>query len=155
MANDTGHGGPRTPANPAPVSGPGALSRRTDGRPNVMDLPDAEYGDGQAFREMQTGAQMGAGPQAATPAGGTGGVDPSGLVPLDAPTGRPDEAVTAGSPVGPGVGPDAIGLGPKAEEGEDLDRLRRYLPALVEMANRADSTASFRNYVRLVRSKVS
>ena len=27
------HGGKRTPRNPAPVSGPGRLSRRTDGGP--------------------------------------------------------------------------------------------------------------------------
>lgn len=38
---------------------------------------------------------------------------------------------------------------------EDMDRLSRYLPALIEMAQRPDSTPSFRNYVRLLRAKVS
>ena len=33
------HGGKRTPGNPAPVSGPGQLSQRTDGGPQqVLDL---------------------------------------------------------------------------------------------------------------------
>lgn len=146
----TQHGGYRKPSNPAPASGPGALSRRTDGRPNMMSLPDAEYGEQAAFQEAQAGAPMGSG-QAETAT--AGGIDLSSIVPLDAPTTRPDEPVTAGAAAGPGVGPEAIGLGAKAIESEDLDRLRRYLPALVEMANRPDSTASFRNYVRLIRAK--
>jgi hypothetical protein len=47
---------------------------------------------------------------------------PGSLGPLDAPTARPNEPVTAGAPVGPGPGPEAVaalGLG-----GEDLDELR-------------------------------
>ena len=39
-----GHGGYRRPTNPSPVSGPGALSRRTDGQQPTQDLPNAKYG---------------------------------------------------------------------------------------------------------------
>jgi hypothetical protein len=64
------------------------------------------------------------------------------------------EPVTAGAALGPGVGPDALGLGPSAEMEADTERLKTYLPALIEMANRPDSTSSFRNYVRQLRSRV-
>lgn len=69
----------------------------------VNDLP---YGEGQAFYDLQTSAPLGA--EAAKPrmSGGNptqGG--PSLPTPLFAPTGRPEEPITAGAPVGPGPGP--------------------------------------------------
>jgi hypothetical protein len=33
------------------------------------------------------------------------------LPPIDAPTGRPNEPVTAGAPMGPGPGPEVLGPG--------------------------------------------
>ena len=56
MAN--GHGGYRRPTNPAPVSGPGALSRRTDGRQPTRSLPNAKYGENAAFEAAQGAAPM-------------------------------------------------------------------------------------------------
>lgn len=150
MASENGHGGYRRPSRPAPASGPGKMSRRTDGGPRQMDITGEPYGQNN-FREIQSGAPMGTPP---APAGMSGGGAAQPLVPLDAPTQRPDEPVTAGAALGPGVGPEALGLGPEAEDAEDLERLRRYLPALMEMASRPDSTASFRNYVRVLRARV-
>lgn len=107
MAN--GHGGMRRPAEPAAVSGPGALARRTDGGPAtaqyVTGLP---YGDGQDFYDLQTSAPLGA--EAAKTQMRSGSQAPQGgpsftATPLFAPTQRPDEPVTAGAPVGPGEGP--------------------------------------------------
>jgi hypothetical protein len=149
MAN--GHGGYRRPANPAATSGPGAYSRRTDGQPR-MQLSDARYGEQKEYQEIQAGARMGA-PAAATQTP-VAGVDPSGLVPLDAPTGRPDEPVTAGAPLGPGVGPEAIGLGPGADKQADLQQLKAYLPVLIAQANQPNSTRSFRNFVRRIRAEM-
>src|SRR5437763_4140801 len=104
MAN--GHGGSRTPANPAPVSGPGALSKRTDGAQPKVQLPNAKYGEQSSFQQAQS-----AGPMAQDP--GLGGSTPlpspgnvPDLTPLHAPTERPDEPVTAGAAQGPGVGPE-------------------------------------------------
>ena len=155
MAN--GHGGYRRPTNPAATSGPGAYSRRTDGQPQ-MQLPDARYGEQAEYQEMQAGARMGSpGPAAATPAAGAAGaagVDPSGLTPLDAPTGRPEEPVTAGASAGPGVGPEAIGLGSGAERAADLQQLRAYLPVLIAQANQPSSTREFRNFVRRIRAEM-
>lgn len=104
------HGGMRRPSSPAPVSGPGALSQRTDGGPAkpayVSGLP---YGEGQDFYDLQTSAPLGA--EAAKPRSRSGATAPQGgassPTPLFAPTARPDEPVTAGAPVGPGPGPQA------------------------------------------------
>lgn len=149
MAN--GHGGYRRPTNPAATSGPGAYSRRTDGQPK-MQLPDARYGEQAEYQEIQAGARMGS-PSAAQ-AGPAAGVDPSGLTPLDAPTGRPNEPVTSGAPAGAGVGPEAIGLGPGATKAADLQQLRGYMPVLIAQANQPTSTREFRNFVRRLRAEM-
>lgn len=49
--------------------------------------------------------------------------DPSKLVPLTAPSGRPDEPVTAGLPVGPGPGPESSPI-PHFEQGLSLATLK-------------------------------
>jgi len=94
-----GVGGYQPPAKPAPVSGPGALSQRTDGGPGqpVRTLPNAGYGESKAFVDQQQGAPLAQAP----------GLPP--VVPLDAPSNRPDEPVTTGAPLGPGAGPEALG----------------------------------------------
>ena len=102
------HGGMRRPANPAPVSGPGAMSQRTDGGPAkptyVSGMP---YGEGQDFYDLQSSAPLGA--EAAKPRRARG-ASQGGVplpTPLFSPTQRPDEPVTAGAPIGPGAGPEA------------------------------------------------
>jgi hypothetical protein len=103
-----GRGGYRQPSNPAPVSGPGSLSRRTDGQ-GARYMAGGDYGEGQEMMDLQTSAPMSktettavrpraragrqAAPEAAMP------------TPLFAPTERPDEPITAGAPFGPGPGP--------------------------------------------------
>lgn len=68
------------------------------------DIPaGGQYGEAKALKEMQQGALM-AGPR--TPA-------PAPIVPLDAPTQRPDEPFTVGMPFGEGIGPDMLGLPPE------------------------------------------
>jgi hypothetical protein len=52
---------------------------------------------------------------------------PGQLVPLDAPSQRPDEPVTAGLPVGPGGGPEL--LGDLQGEGEDVEMQLRAIYA--------------------------
>ena len=44
---------------------------------------------------------------------------------------------------------------PAVMASEDIVKLRAYLPAMLEMANRPDATASFKNYVRLLKAKAS
>lgn len=89
-------GGRRTPTNPAPVSGPGALSERTDGGPGqpIRVAPGGAYGSRQALEQQQAAAPLAAGP----PAPGVGGGAPGGPPPSNifGPSQRPDESPFAG-----------------------------------------------------------
>lgn len=117
-----GVGGYQAPRNPAPVSGPGALSQRTDGGPGqpVRSLPDAKYGENRDFVTQEQGAPMaGTSPAAAMPP----------VVGLDAPTQRPDEHVTTGVPIGPGAGPEALGPAAPPQGGQLSQMLFRFASA--------------------------
>lgn len=153
MAN--GHGGYRRPANPAPVSGPGALSKRTDGRQPVRPMPNAKYGESAAFEQAQAGAPMSGDIGGGMPSGGGAamGPDPSTLVPLNAESQFPDQPVTAGLSGGPGGGP-MVPNRPSPLTPEQRDRLRSYLPALVLLASRDDSDANTRQLVRQLRGEL-
>jgi len=105
-------GGYQKPSNPAPVSNPGSLSRRTDGGPAqvTQEMTGAAYGENSDFNEMQSSAPLRATPGAAMlnpktslpTGGGSSSAMPVGMF---TPTNRPDEPITSGSPFGPGVGP--------------------------------------------------
>lgn len=115
------------------------MSKRTDGQP-IRDLPNPAYGEGKQFEQIQQGARM---EQAEGPR----------ITPLNAPTQRPNEPVTAGAPSGPGPGPAAIGLGMTAREQSEVDtrQIARYLPSLERMANQPGVPPSFVRFVKYVR----
>lgn len=109
-----GKGGYQRPNEPAAVSGPGKYSKRTDGKPGETPtqaaryLSGGSYGEGQEMMDIQQSAPMAAAPDGEMPS----------IVPLSQPTMRPDEPVTAGSPFGPGPGPERLNaiLPPPADE---------------------------------------
>lgn len=153
------HGGYRKPTNPAPVSGPGHLSKRTDGKQPVMALPNAGYGEQQDYHDIQTGAPMS---QVATPAGGAPPGPPAphpsaaAVVPLGAPSQRPGEPVTAGADAGPGPDSSALGLpSPQDKSNQQLQRLATFLPAFERVANTKEASADFKNMVRYIRSRTA
>lgn len=141
-------GGYRRPNNPAPVSGPGALSQRTDGGPAssqpVRDMPDAKYGENAAFRDAQQSAPM-----------SSGLPDISGLTGMGAPSERPGEPISAGMPTGPGAGST---VAPDQGQGgltpEQAERLRSYLPVLVVLASQDDADPATKRYVRALRGEL-
>lgn len=143
------HGGYRQPSNPAPVSGPGRLSQRTDGGP-IRDLPDAGYGEAKEFRELQQAAGVSA-------SGGASGASPQVQLPagFDAGTEFPDQPVTAGANAGPGPGQEVLGL---AAEGDEVEDLRRrygpYLGLLIRKADHPSASQEFRDQVRYLVSKI-
>lgn len=103
-------GGYREPSNPAPVSGPGALSRRTDGGPvqGKKYIPaNGQYGEAKALNQMQSAAPMQGNPVPKVP---TPNVPMEPITPLNAPTQRPDEPVTSGMPFGPGSNVPTVGM---------------------------------------------
>lgn len=96
-------GGYKRPNNPAPVSGPGALSQRTDGgategftqgQATYTGLP---YGQNKEINQQQSQAPMSA-----------ASIMPD-MTSLDMPTMRPDEPVTSGINMGAGPGREAMG----------------------------------------------
>lgn len=60
MPRGRGRGGSRTPRSPAPVSGPGALSRRTDGGPTqpVRSAPMDQHGERQQIENAQSAVPL-------------------------------------------------------------------------------------------------
>lgn len=156
MAN--GQGGPRTPANPAPVSGPGALSQRTDGRQPARWISGGQYGEGKENMDLQTSAPMNEAvstpPMATGPANLNGPAAPSGpiragssAIPLFAPTERPDEPVTAGASVGPGYTPV------RSQNADRLSTILPYLPMLQEATTWPDAPDTFKALVRYLQGQ--
>lgn len=98
-----GRGGYRQPNNPAPVSGPGMLSKRTDGGAiDGMTQPQQqytgfEYGENGTTNRMQGMADMAGNP-----------FPMQKVTPLTAPSERPSEGMTFGIPFGDG--PDTLNL---------------------------------------------
>ena len=140
-------GGYRKPANPAAVSGPGSLSRRTDGGPiqAAKEIPGGgKYGERKELADLQSGAAMQGNPVPNVPSPNVPPpAAPKQLTNLFAPTERPNEPVTAGSPVGPGRTP--------TEEMTGRYKLvSKYLPMLEEQANNPDAPDTFKNFVRFV-----
>jgi hypothetical protein len=140
-----GHGGQRTPSNPAPVSGPGAMSQRTDspavgGQPQMIASGGA-YGDRTEMQSIQGGAEMA---QAAPLP------RPPGL--LD-PTARPEEPITAGAELGPGMGPQAAGI--KSDFDITNDKLRPLVHSLELIANLPQSNPETRAYVRALKARLA
>lgn len=135
-----GHGGHRTPRNPAPASGPGRLSKRTDGGPTQkLEAPTGmAYGDHQALMAQERTAPMSqvdtVHPAQVPAAPQGGGGTPPQLTPLGAPTTRPGEPVTHGVDIGPGGGSNVLMPGPMQQSqaagtGQMTALLQRLSPA--------------------------
>ncbi len=95
------------PKNPAPVSGPGAQSRRTDGGAGSKGQPlrvatGQDYGDAKEIEEQQKAAPLAAtsppGLPAGPPSGGEGGVLGPGPGSVFGPSERPGTPLNAGLP---------------------------------------------------------
>ena len=117
------------PMNPlAGVAGPGKFSVRED------LPPSKEYGERKALQDIIMGAP--------TPSAGS---EPQPrVVPLGAPTERPETPITSGMDIGEGPGSEIL---PNFRQGE-ADIVNKYMPALNAMASQPDAPQSFRLFVR-------
>jgi hypothetical protein len=70
------------------------------------------------------------------------------LVPLDAPTQRPNEDVRTGG----AFGQETMYASDQMANGEDADRMRQALPYLSILAELPETSNNFRNYVRYLKS---
>lgn len=146
------------PQNPAGASGPGPLSRRTDGGPAqaLKDLPDAHYGENSQFQQLQQGASLSASPspQGQTQPFDVGSLPPNPLAgqvtPLSAPTARPNEPVTAGAALGPGPDTSALGQQPAQVEAQTVSKVSQSMPYFEMLANMNNADPSTRLFVNLL-----
>lgn len=133
------------PKKPAPVSGPGSLSKRTDGPGQpTMKMPNAAYGEQKDFSGIQGAAKMAEAPS----------IVPN-ITRLDEPTRRPDEPVTAGLDIGPGASSAVLGRKSTGEQiVDDLERLRKYMPMFERYAQSDITSGTMRSFVRYLRSQL-
>jgi hypothetical protein len=130
-------------------SGPGPFAKRTD-RQGAKRLPNAAYGEQKQFQEQQAGAPM-AKSQGPRPAASD---LMANIVPLNAPTRRPDEPVTAGVDAGPGPGREVLGLkSPTDAQLEDLARIAKYMPMMMQFADSSQSSGTMKAFVKYLRSQ--
>ena len=151
-------GGYQRPTSPAPTSGPGSLSQRTDGGPGskqaaryVAGMP---YGEGADFMDIQSMAPMEAGAPTPSAAGAAQDVrrtmETAPVTPLSAPSTRMGEPVTAGAELGAGPGVEALGLSGPSQTEQDAAKARiaAYRPVLVYLASRPDTSPDTRMFIR-------
>lgn len=140
-------GGYQQPSNPAPVSGPGAMSKRTDRGQPIRDPGGLAYGDNQELRTVQGAAPMSQAPSAPAPAD----IPLADMSPnLTDPTNHPGRSVFTGMPFGPGAGPEALATGePSAPT---RSKLNNALPTLLRAAESPDVSPEFRRMVAMIRS---
>lgn len=109
-------------------------------------MTGGSYGEAQEMEQIQSGAPMretGSSAQAASAAPMP--IDTSQLVPLDAPTARPEEAVVAGMDQFTGTPPSQL-------DDQTRERLRGYLPTLLWLASRPQASEQTRQFVRQIRA---
>jgi len=115
----------------------------------------------QDFMELQSSAKMNKS-GVSLPQGRSGGapvmdMTTEKIVPLDAPTQRPDEPVTTGAALGPGGGPEVLAstAGLTAQTDEDMAKLAALLPIYARIAEMPNASNATRNYYRWLRSQVT
>lgn len=143
-------GGYRKPGNPAPVSGPGALSRRTDGR--VAE--GFAYGMNKQINEQAAGAPMAkVAAVAARPMNVAPQLPP--VTPLTDPTMNPDESVMAGINMGAGPGSEALMLPTMNDsQAEFTKSISSYYPVLSYIAQRPNTSPETRRALSILLNEV-
>jgi hypothetical protein len=142
-------GGYRKPGTPAPVSGPGALSRRTDGR--VAE--GFAYGMNKQINEQAASAPMAKAPQP-RPASASKMMSASplpGITPITAETMDPNDPITNGVPVGPGAN-SIPGMSSGPTEDPDINMIRDYYPILEFWASQPGTSRATKDYVQYLRT---
>jgi len=81
------------------------------------------------------------------------GPDLSSVVPFGAPSGRPDEPITAGMPGGPGAGP-SYQEAPGGMTPDQQERIRSYMPVFLFAASAQDAYPDIKQYVRQIRAEL-
>ena len=115
--------------NPMNVNGRGGNGQSGDATQAAKYVPGLPYGEGQALMETQQSAPLAAASsieQSGMPSGLASAAASQPVIPLNAPSQRPDEPVTFGANAGPGPGIEALGL---TQQGQSTAQvLQKLLP---------------------------
>ena len=147
---------PTAPQNNYSVSATGGSGN--SGRQAAQAMTGGQYGENKDMMDLQTSAPLNASPTMpqgpVTPSMGRPQMAPSNtpVVPLDAPTDRPNEPVTTGIDMGPGQGSEVMYANDTTLNAEDRQRMLTALPTLAILAESPSASNAFRNYVRYLRS---
>lgn len=143
-------GGYQQPSDPAPVSGPGALSQRTDGGPGAnggVSAPtsptqnvnsNGTYGDAGDMQQIQGGSPM---------------LSKDNLTPINAPTARPSEPITAGANSGPGINMQQAGI--QTDDQMAMQAINPMLYSLNLIASLPSANPETKTFVRALTARVS
>jgi hypothetical protein len=114
------------------------------------------YGEAQAMQQIQGGAPMALAPGALTAPSGASGGQPVPVTPFGAPSQRPDEPVTSGAPLGPGPGPESLGL-PSSPQllQQDAQSLAHAVSVWEYLSNLPGASLSTRAVVMRLKSMLS
>jgi hypothetical protein len=141
-------GGYRKPGKPAPVSGPGALSRRTDGR--VAE--GFAYGMNKQINEQAASAPMAKAPTFNAGSARMGEVRSlAPVTPITAETMDVNDPITNGVPVGPGAN-SIPGMPSGPTEDPDINMIRDYYPMLEFWASQPGTSQATKDYVQYLRT---
>lgn len=139
-------GGYRKPSTPAPVSGPGALSRRTDGR--VAE--GYSYGMNKQINEQAAAAPLAKVAKAVARPMNVAPSQPP-ITTLTEPTMNPDEPITSGINMGAGPGAEALMLPSNADNNTEFDKsIASYYPVLSYIASRPNTSAETRRALAIL-----
>ena len=141
---------PTAPQNsPINVSGTGGNGQNKDAVQAARYIPGQPQGQGVVLNAQQTQAPMAGNttPQVKAPTAPSAGV--GNVQPLNSPSQRPNEPVTAGAPMGPGPGTEALpsNLGGDPRMAEQHEVIAKYLPALVNASHVPGTPDSFKRFV--------
>ena len=139
MPRGGANGGPQySPMNISPTGGAGQ-----SGKQAARYIPGMGYGKGKETMQQQTAAPMaGEPPVPSLPA----------VVPLTAPTERPNEPITHGAATGAGPGNEALNLPPAPSEDPDIEMIRAYYPSLEYWASQPYTSEATKSYLQYLRT---
>jgi hypothetical protein len=120
------------------------------------------YGEGADFMDLQSSAKMEASaPVRALSPGAVrqavqSNAPQSGVVPFGAPTQNPDQPITHGADAGAGPGMDSLGLntGNQVQDNAFKQQLASYMPALMYIASRPDTSPETRTAIKELRENM-
>lgn len=138
------------------VSGTGGAG--TNGQP-VRYISGGDYSEGKENLELQSAATMNkSGVEVPTGRGAALRAMPMDqqVVPLTAPSERPDEHPATGAALGPGAGTEIMASPTMvaAQNDADMQKLAAFLPVYAKIAESPNATNATRNFYRWLRSQV-